>query len=95
MSIFYLTSNHFLAGQCLGVHLHFEEKIISQEGCLKACQDVSECEWFTFFKDQSICELLADCQAVDGSCPTCVSGQTSCEMKPKGKNVTLIFEAVC
>ncbi len=78
---------HLLSSYSLALKFFF--KIISalvkcwwnwlQFACLEKCKSDTNCNWFTFFPESNICELLHNCSNLDVQrCPDCLTGQSNC-----------------
>jgi len=74
----------WIQGECVGTIDHFE-KTESKEDCLNLCKTTLGCRWFTFWEPSSPCFLFKNCPTFDDSCDNCVSGESRCQVKPKGK----------
>ena len=77
----------WVQGNCHGNVTHTEDNIITKEDCLSICKEFSLCNWFTYFSERTVCTLMLDCPALDEGCTTCVSGESRCEISPKGKTL--------
>ncbi len=53
----------------------------SDNDCLGLCQETDNCLWFTYDSEDGDCMLFQDCQQLDTTCETCVSGQRECSAK--------------
>ncbi len=51
------------------------------------------CKWFTFLSEFLSCMMYSDCDTLDESCVTCISGEKRCEVEEKGivQNFLSIF----
>ena len=49
--------------------------------CQINCQQTSDCNFFTFYEENSFCKLLFNCSAVDDAlCSNCYTGEPGCEL---------------
>ena len=47
--------------------------------CLKACQESSDCNWYSYRKSQKYCVLYNTCSEISAEyCNDCVSGESTC-----------------
>ncbi len=69
----------FVVGDCNGQYIDTYYSP-SAEDCLERCNSTDKCEWFTFDTISVVpsCFLLSDCQYIDPSCNTCISGERRC-----------------
>jgi hypothetical protein len=51
----------------------------SATACLRFCQSVDECKWYSYLPEGTECILTSDCD-LDSSCSDCVSGQRECDV---------------
>ncbi len=67
----------WVQGSCQGILI---DNIAAENdnNCLEVCQETDNCLWFTYNRLDGACLLLEDCQQLDMSCDTCVSGQSVC-----------------
>jgi len=50
--------------------------------CLKSCQDLDGCSYFTFLEDENACEAFSDCiDLSEDFCENCYSGPADCDGK--------------
>ncbi len=66
-----------MQGNCQGILI---DDVIAENGnnCLEVCQETDNCLWFSYNSLDTACYLLEDCQQLDTSCDTCISGQSVC-----------------
>ncbi len=78
----------WVQGECEGLIDHTEEDIASREDCLQLCKSTLGCKWFTYQTPpksiSATCIIYHECETIDESCTTCVSGQRRCK-KETGK----------
>ena len=68
----------FVDGECEGVVDHVEVAP-SAEACLDLCNSTFGCRWFTFYGDESECNLFESCPTLDElACYDCISGERRC-----------------
>ncbi len=65
-------------GECTGKTIEHNEIADTAEDCLKLCKSISNCNWFTFYKQFLKCILFESCNKIDSNCQACVSGERSC-----------------
>eukprot|EP00095_Tigriopus_kingsejongensis_P004225 maker-scaffold74_size411160-snap-gene-3.17 protein:Tk04225 transcript:maker-scaffold74_size411160-snap-gene-3.17-mRNA-1 annotation:"type iv pilus-associated protein" len=70
----------FVDGECLDSMLIDVEPTNTSSMCLHHCQNTRGCEWFTWYKDTSLCASLSVCLRLNGTyCgDNCVSGEVEC-----------------
>ena len=69
----------FEPGVCTESFLLWEGQTDTLNECLQLCKDKSNCTWFSYYLEFSVCLLLSDCEILNQEeCPDCVSGQTTC-----------------
>ncbi|TRY74816.1 hypothetical protein TCAL_05662 [Tigriopus californicus] len=83
----------WVVGECLGSNMGvtFTD---NKEDCLKACQEATNCEWFTWHSDSKLCNKFSTCPTLDDSCTTCISGENECESDP-GSDFQCNVEGEC
>ncbi len=72
----------FEEGECTeSLMLDFTMGIENVQACLELCQVDSECEYFTYYKDDDeTCMTFANCETFStDSCNNCYSGSSTCE----------------
>ncbi len=57
------------------------------EECSGLCLCDSECNFWVFDSEDSICVLTEDCHIIDTGCDTCVSGGRGCGKLTKPKTI--------
>jgi len=85
-------------GKCVGGFL--DEAIVdSLQECLEACKTFPGldtngdgepddfCAFFSYNADIGTCELLEDCQYLDGECAACTSGSAECSDTQEGNTL--------
>ncbi len=79
----------FENGECTeSLLLKYQHEIYSKEGCLDMCQQTSECEYFTYYEDDSSCLAFANCVTFStDTCSDCYSGYKSCEGRSKSCSI--------
>jgi hypothetical protein len=60
------------------------EFLTCSDDCLDHCQKDPECTWFSHDSSTSICVLMIDCNALDDTCQTCISGEHRCKSSQEG-----------
>ena len=73
----------WLTGRCPGQALT-TNTTQSSEDCLKFCQKMPLCNWFTFDEKKRQCSAYANCSSLEG-CDSCTSGNSKCDITSKGK----------
>lgn len=73
----------WVSGECQGNLLGMMESS-SEQDCLLACKNDTDCEWFTFHPSgddsaKSYCVLFKDCPNIDTACVDCVTGERRCK----------------
>lgn len=65
-------------GYCSGVTLAFPT-VENEDGCIKACFEIVDCAWYSFFPATSRCHLLETCKTVQEDCnDLCTHGDKAC-----------------
>ncbi len=67
-----------IQGECNGKVVHEHDSVNTIEDCINLCKNTSNCNWFTFHTELSLCSLFETCFDVDTSCETCISGENTC-----------------
>ena len=71
----------FVSGECTHSPLISSAIKPGPNECLKSCQELDSCGWFSFDPSINYCLLFANCTQLDvETCPQCISGQSSCEV---------------
>ncbi len=60
------------------MQVDFNGDLDSAGECSDLCLETPGCEYWTYDSDGDNCVELEDCQEVDTSCQTCVSGPRGC-----------------
>ena len=69
----------FVPGECTESNLISAQPTDDANGCLKLCQNTTECTWFTYITYAGLCETLKNCGLLSVSnCADCVSGEVTC-----------------
>ena len=69
----------FVSGECEGHRVSVVIESNSANKCLEHCQAIPECFWFTFLAEFEACYFFSDCNTIDETCTTCVSGEKGCK----------------
>ena len=75
----------WMTGKCPGKALA-TNTTESSEACLKLCQTMPQCNWFTFDDLKRQCSAFSNCSSLEG-CDTCISGNSKCDVISKGTNI--------
>ncbi len=60
--------------------LDFLHEVDDAQTCLELCQQDDDCEYFTFYEEDSSCLTLVNCVTFStDSCQHCYSGEKTCE----------------
>ena len=69
----------FIAGECNHSFQIAGKLVDNQYLCRKECQLSPYCNWFTYYKEASYCELYRNCLDLDDkTCPDCLTGEKEC-----------------
>ena len=72
----------FEEGECIQspfLGITFEQ---NEDDCLKHCQTILNCTWFTFDRKENSCETFTNCTNLSTEkCHSCVSGERECQSK--------------
>jgi len=69
----------FEPGVCTESTLLWEGHSDTKNECLQLCKEMTNCAWFSYYLELSVCILFSDCGILNQEeCPDCVSGQTNC-----------------
>jgi hypothetical protein len=61
---------------------NINKSLYCQVFCLRFCQRISGCQWFTFRKETRSCTAYSECPTQNIiQCPDCLSGHSSCNVK--------------
>ena len=66
-----------IPGRVIGHQIDFDIAVNSEE-CVRQCQSVENCTFYTFDSSSNLCFLFRDASSFDTSCKSCTSGQSSC-----------------
>ncbi len=74
----------WVTGLCEGIVV---DVTISEDGnsCMDLCIQNDDCLWFTYDSSDNACLLLEDCQQLDSTCDSCLSGHRLCPAQQEGK----------
>ena len=53
------------------------------KGCLNACKQLEQCQWYSFNHQSNQCKLFETCPTIDELDPNFVSGQVTCQILTK------------
>lgn len=68
-----------IPGVCRDNPVIHSSRQINRNDCLKDCQEVEGCTWFTYDSTMELCLSFKDCSYVSPiKCQDCVSGQAHC-----------------
>ena len=65
-----------IQGECKGNIFEHGEMAFTSDECLRLCNSMPGCGWFTFYKEIFQCVLFETCSIA--FCQNCVSGETRC-----------------
>ena len=75
----------FRKGECKQSFPIVGKVVENQYYCRQECQSNPECNWFTFYKKASYCQLFKNCDTLDEQfCADCLTGEKDC-MPPEIK----------
>ena len=70
----------FKKGECKQSFPILGKVVDSQYYCRQECQLNTQCNWFTFYKKASYCQLFKNCDTLDVQfCPDCLTGEKDCK----------------
>jgi len=69
----------FIEGKCTQSFPFSGKLVNNQYLCRTECQSSPFCNWFTYYKESSYCELHRQCIKIDNlACQDCLSGEKNC-----------------
>ena len=74
-----ISENDFalLTGYCTGPYVGSTR--FSNQDCRVDCQDMEECQFWSYHPDAHICLLMSACDTVNYNCDGCVYGEKACK----------------
>ncbi len=70
----------FEEGECTQSLFVGEYPAEDAQTCLELCRENTDCEYFTYYGDESQCVNFGNCVVFsDDTCSNCVSGASTCE----------------
>ncbi|XP_059085583.1 uncharacterized protein LOC131882454 isoform X2 [Tigriopus californicus] len=70
----------FVPGECLDSQILDARPTDTSRACLNLCQNLTGCEWFTWYTDSKVCTSLSGCLSLtEEKCGSnCISGEQEC-----------------
>ena len=66
-----------LKGKCINSVAVREKRLNDSVECLRFCQGLDKCNWYTFDEDAEACHAFSNCQTLS-ICPNCLTGEGNC-----------------
>lgn len=66
-----------IEGECVGTLIGIEAAADTRD-CASDCWHTNGCNFWTYNVATSICQFYFDCDEIDTSCTTCISGEVDC-----------------